>query len=128
MSNEAQQQAWQRLDDVASTHRRELFPEVKDWEKQRLRLHQAAVAYAATCKSSKPNPGRVVGTNGRELRGGVSPTFGSSKGVPLEEIETKDLRWYEKVTLEQIDDPDKRNFIAKNRAFLTAVRKELATR
>lgn len=122
--------AWQRLDDVASTHRRDLHPEDKDWEKQRLRLHQAAVAYVATCKAPKGKQvgGRVVGTNGQELRGGVTPTFGNQKGVAIEEIETKDLEWYEQASLKSIADPQKRNFREKNQAFLNAVRKELATR
>ncbi|MDP1824885.1 MAG: hypothetical protein Q8L48_16635 [Archangium sp.] len=121
-SNLEQVAAWQRLEEVVKAY------DPAD-QSHRMKLHQAANAYAATCKSTgKPTPGRVVGTGGRELRGGFVAPFGNDKGVALEEIETSGLEWLANAVESNVRDPERARFKAKNQQLLNAIRKELATR
>ncbi len=78
-----------------------------------------AVAYEAQRAAAKPV---------RTERSGQVVPFGKSKGVPIEEATTKDLRYLEGAIAESVDDESKAKWREKNVALLDAIRVELGTR
>ncbi len=54
--------------------------------------------------------------------------FGRNKGLPLTELDDKDLEWLAGALQTSIDDPSKRAYIRKNSADLENVRREQADR
>lgn len=92
------------------------------------RLLRAADTYARARWASRTGSGGTKQSTGRGARSGVKVPFGKSAGVPIEEAETKDLRWLEGVLTENVDDPKRVRFRAQNVANLDAIRRELASR
>lgn len=91
-------------------------------------LHAAALAYADAVRASgrdvRPTPTQVSD----HRTDGVLLPFGRSKGKRVADVETKDLRWYESVVAESVDNPKKERFRAQNVALLDAIRAELEDR
>ena len=68
-------------------------------------------------------------TNGaRQESAGITMKFGKAKGVPLDKMEEKDLRWYADFIEKKLDAPDEQKFRANNEKQLSALRAELASR
>lgn len=55
----------------------------------------------------------------------VFPPFGRSKGQAIRGASVNDLRFYERCARENLDNPDKARWHAKEQALLDAVRSEL---
>lgn len=91
-------------------------------------LHVAVLAYADAVRASgrdvKPTPTRVSD----DRRDDVVLPFGRSRGKRVADVETKDLRWYESVVAESVDDETKGRWRAQNVALLDAIRAELEER
>lgn len=87
-------------------------------------LHDAALAYAAASKpvATASKPARTG------ARSGAVVPFGRDKGVPIEEADTKSLRWLAGAMRESIADPAKEKWADKNRQLLDAIEAELETR
>jgi len=54
--------------------------------------------------------------------------FGNCKGTIIRDLEDRDLDWYEKVSIEGLQDPAKAKFAVKNREFLNDIQSEKARR
>jgi hypothetical protein len=92
-------------------------------------LSDAAKAWADVCRAPATSaPKAVKGTNGNTLRSGQVVPFGRSKGMPIEESDTKDLQWLAGAMRESIADPAKEKWAPKNRELLDAIEHELETR
>lgn len=90
------------------------------------------VAKPAQQRSSSTRPARqsgaVNGHGGRQIRSGEVCPFGKSKGVPIEELEERDLHFIIKAMQDSLDDPSKDRWREKNEKLLNACEKELGTR
>lgn len=120
MATAEQIAAWQRLTETAAA-----WTEAKEDRKARDALHHAAIAYG---KATAPKPGVVTSAGGRTLRSGKTIPFGRSKGMAIEEAETKDLSWVAGALRESIDDPKKERWRADNVELLSAIEAELEGR
>lgn len=116
-TREEQMAAWQRLVEVVQS-----FDLGSKYSREQ--LSAAARAYSQAVGTT----GAVRGTGGKVLRSGHVAPFGRSKGQPIEELDTKDLRWLEGVLRESVDNPEKERWRAANQELLSAVEVELASR
>lgn len=96
-------------------------------------LWAAVLKFAATLpppqRGTKPVSHTARNTAGDVTRSGVVwPFKGEKNGVPLEELETKDVEWWlNKAEADHVD-PSKAKWRDKNRAQLAALRAEMETR
>lgn len=79
-------------------------------------------------KTQLPTHTSPAGGSSGAARSGMVMRFGNSKGVALEDLQTKDLDWYIGAAERSIADPSKANYKDKNQAELTQLRAERARR
>lgn len=94
------------------------------------RLCEAALAYARErwsqstgARARRPEDGSKDGRPVVRL-----PPFGRQKGQPINDVESKDLRWYLGVVEESLEDAAKAKWHAKNAELAQAIRAELEGR
>jgi hypothetical protein len=105
-------------------------------EEVRVMVHKGALQYARSCGYRFPeDPKQQRQSNPRTTRSSSSSDSGWTfrfgqrcKGKKPSEVDVKDLRWYEKVFRESIDDPEKARFRDSNQRDLEVVRAELTRR
>lgn len=122
MSDILKAKAWTDLVDASDAHH------IERTKERAQKLSDAAKAWAAASNATAPKSGAVRGTNGNTLRSGQVVPFGRTKGLPIEEAETKDLQWLAGAMRESIADPAKEKWAPKNRELLDAIEHELETR
>jgi hypothetical protein len=91
-------------------------------------LHEAVLAYFSARQAAGAGGSPSRGASSGKGRSGQVVPFGRTKGLPLEEAETKDLQWLAGAMRESIADPSKEQWAAKNRVLLDAIEAELETR
>lgn len=87
-------------------------------------LCEAAKAYTREFDKATRNP---PGSEKRRQSTAVI-RFGRSSGKEVGDCDTKDLRWYTGVLEENIEDPSRESYKAKNQQLLDAIYAELAAR
>lgn len=85
-------------------------------------LSEAAQKYAKARWAAQTQKSPVPAKTGHVI------PFGNSKGTPLHEAETKDLRWVASALRESLDDPAKERWRGKNAELLEAIEAELEAR
>lgn len=85
---------------------------------------RAGVKPAARASTSQP----VTNSRGQVIRSGHVCPFGRNKGVPIEELNDRDLAFLLNKAEEDQENPEKAKWKEKNRPYLEALRKERDSR
>lgn len=102
----------------------ELTAAAKAWAHEDSKLTRQELSDAAKAWASIEAP-RAPSSSGGE---GWTFRFGKNAGKTPRDVDVRDLRWYEKVFLESIDNPEKERFRENNQKSLDVVRAELRRR
>lgn len=105
-------------------------PHVATPEVKRL-VHEWALKYAQASGYKPPGPPATRESSGSRSAvsgDGFTFRFGRNNGKRPDEVSTDDLRWYERVFRESLDNPDKAKFRENNQRSLDVVRLELSRR
>lgn len=114
--------AWRALEAAAVAHHAgDLGPTAKA-------LADAADAYARARWARNSGSNGVKASTGPGALSGVVVPFGRSKGTPIEQADTKDLRWVASALAQSIDNPEKARWRDENERTLAAIQRELGTR
>jgi hypothetical protein len=95
-----------------------------DTPEARAALSREAKAWAAVDAPRREASGERSPVSGD----GWTFRFGKNKGKGPGEVDVRDLRWYERVFLEGLDDPAKQQYRESNQRSLDVVRAELRRR
>lgn len=93
-----------------------------DSRETRQELHDAALAWAREQRPRETTGERAATGDGWTFR------FGRNSGKRPDQVSLDDLRWYERVFRESLDNPEKERFRDNNQKALDVVRVELRRR
>lgn len=120
--SDARDAAWAALDEAAIA-----------WVAKRGKMDAVALSVAAKAwakaDASEASPRREAsGARSAVAGDGWTFRFGRNSGKRPDEVDVADLRWYERVFLESLDNPEKARFRDNNQRALDVVRAELRRR